>query len=242
MTGKRVLVTGGTKGIGRASVRAFVRAGARVVTCYHQDDKAADALVEACSGGPGPVPRVVRADVTDPKDVKRLTEECTSALGGLDVLVNNAGVDGNTAIADMELAEWERVLTLDVTAFYLVAQAAVPLMASGGSVVNIGASSALRGRPGAAHHGAAKAAVIGLTQSLAKELGPRDIRVNTVAPGLIEDPDDPHLPVPVLDRVRAMASLRRLAGPEDVAGAVLFLAGDDSRSVTGSTLNVDGGM
>ncbi|MBA9005510.1 MULTISPECIES: SDR family NAD(P)-dependent oxidoreductase [Thermomonospora] len=242
LDGRRVLVTGGTKGIGRATVRAFARAGARVVTCYHRDAKAADALTGELADEGVPVPLVVRADVTDQADVRRLAERCADALGGLDVLVNNAGVDGSGALEDLPPQDWERVLNVDVTAYYLVTQAVLPLLAPGASVINVGASSALRGRPGAAHHGAAKAAVIGLTASLAKELGPRDIRVNTVAPGLVEDPDDPHLPARMLDRVRAMTSLGRLAGPADVAGAVLFLAGENARCITGSTLNVDGGM
>lgn len=242
LDGRRVLVTGGTKGIGRATVRAFARAGARVVTCYHRDAEAADALIGELVEEGAPVPLAVRADVTDRADVRRLAERCADALGGLDVLVNNAGVDGSGELGDLPPGQWEQVLNVDLTAYYLVTQAVLPLLSPGAAVINIGAASALRGRPAAAHHGAAKAAVIGLTASLAKELGPRDIRVNTVAPGPVEDPGDPRRPARMLDRIRAMTALGRLAGPADVAAAVLFLAGENARCITGSTLNVDGGM
>ncbi|WP_283133446.1 SDR family NAD(P)-dependent oxidoreductase [Rhizohabitans arisaemae] len=229
--GKRVLVTGGTRGIGRALVTAFTQAGAKVVTCYHRDATAAEGLDPAL---------VVRADVTDQADVRRLAEECGKHLGGLDVVVNNAGVDGGAPLGELPLAEWRRVVDVDLTACFLVLREVSPLLADGASVINIGASGALRGRPGAAHHGAAKAALIGLTASLAKEYGARGIRVNTVAPGVVPDGDG--LPPQVRDGLIARTALRRLGTPEDVVGPVLFLAGDAARFITGTTLNVDGGI
>ncbi|MCP2341091.1 SDR family NAD(P)-dependent oxidoreductase [Actinomadura rupiterrae] len=238
---RRVLVTGGTRGIGLATVRALVREGARVVTCYHRDQAAAGALAAEFSGAAEP-PRIVRADVTDPAALERLAASCAEELDGLDVVVNNVGVDGSAPLAQLERAEWDRVLRTDLTGCYLVVQAVLGLLGEGASIVNVGASGALRGRPAAAHHGAAKAALIGLTRSLAKELGPRGIRVNTVAPGPVHDPDAPSLPPRALAGIRGMAALGRLAEPRDVADAVLYLAGDGARCVSGVTLNVDGGM
>jgi 3-oxoacyl-[acyl-carrier protein] reductase len=237
---KRVLVTGGTRGVGQATVRALAAAGARVVTCYHGDRAPAQDLLAELNGDGRH--RVVRADVTDEADAARLIDTCRDALGGLDVVVNNVGVDGQVAFADLTDAEWHRIIDTNLTGCFLVTRAAVPVLSDGGSVINIGASVALRGRVNGAHYTASKAALIGLTRSLAKELGRRGIRVNTIAPGLIETQPGAGLPPPVVARIRAMTSLGSLGTPTDVAGAVLFLASDLSNYVTGVTLNVDGGM
>lgn len=242
LTGKRVLVTGGTRGIGRTTVLAFANAGARVVTCYHQDVAAAEKLVAELDEA-GLTALVVQADVTKSADVQRLAEAARAELGGIDVIVNNAGADGSAPIAELALEEWRRVLDLDLTSYYLVTQAFLPLLPEGGgSVINLGASAGLRGRPDAPHYTAAKAAVIGLTRSLAKELGRRGIRVNNLAPGVIETERGTGLPERALQHILGATALGRLGTPEDVAGVALFLASDAARYVTGVTLNVDGGM
>lgn len=238
---RRVLVTGATRGIGRATALAFARAGARVVGCHRQAGEAADSLARDLKDlGDGH--RVVQADVTDPEEVTRLLEACRETLGGLDVVVNNAGVDGHGEFDTLPAAEWARVLDVNITAYYLVVQAALPLLAEGASVVNVGASVATRGRPGSAHYTASKAAVVGLTRSLCKEFGGRGIRVNIVAPGVIETEPDAGLPPEIAGRLRAMTALGRLGAPEDVADPVLFLASDAARHITGTTLTVDGGV
>ncbi|MDG4820776.1 SDR family NAD(P)-dependent oxidoreductase [Asanoa sp. WMMD1127] len=242
LTDRRVLVTGGTRGAGRATVLAFARAGATVATCYHRDAEAAESLVRELKEIGAAQPLVVEADVTRSADVARLAEAVRGTLGGLDVLVNNVGVDGSAPLPELEPTEWHRLVDLDLTSFYLTTRAVLPLLAEGAAIVNIGASSALRGRPDAMHYTSAKAAVIGLTRSLAKELGGRGIRVNVVAPGLIEPEAGTGLPPHVLANIRGMTALGRLATPEDVAGAVLFLGSDLARYVTGVTINVDGGM
>lgn len=237
VAGKRVLVAGGTRGIGRATALALARAGARVVVCYRSDKTAAEEVAaELRLIGPGH--RVVRSDVTDEQRTARLIGVCRDTLVGLDVLVNNVGVDGAAPVDRLSACEWRRVIDTDLTAAYLVTRAALPLLSPGASVINIGASAALRGRPAAAHYTAAKSALIGLTRSLAKELGPRGIRVNLVAPGVIAA----DLPVEVRNRLRAMTALDRLGTPDDVAKAVLFLASDLSAYISGVTLHVDGGM
>ncbi|MEU5265883.1 SDR family NAD(P)-dependent oxidoreductase [Amycolatopsis sp. NPDC021455] len=241
LTGKRVLVTGGSRGIGRISSLAFAEAGAQVAFCYRQDEDAAGSLAkELAELGAAPV--AVRADVTDREDVDRLLARCQEAFGGLDVLVNNAGVDGSSTIEDLEPDEWQRVLDVNIGAAYRVTRAALPLLGEGASVINIGASSGLRGRPLAPHHTAAKAAVIGLTRSLAKELGRKGIRVNNLAPGVIETEQGTPFPPQAIAHLTAMTSLGRLGRPAEVAGAALFLASDLAAYVTGVTLNVDGGM
>lgn len=241
LSGKRVLVTGGTRGIGRATVRAFAHAGADVVTCYRADPGPA-AELDRELGELGGRHRVVQADVTTAQGAAALVDTADEALGGLDVLVNNVGVDGMAPLADLGPDEWTRVMDGNVTATYLVTRAALPLIADGGSVVLVGSSVATRGRPNAVHYTTAKAALGGFAKALGKEVGGRGIRVNTVSPGVVETEPGAGLPPHLVERLVHLTALGRLGRPEDVAAAVLFLAGDDAGYVTGATLTVDGGM
>ncbi|MFI7634259.1 SDR family NAD(P)-dependent oxidoreductase [Nonomuraea sp. NPDC049400] len=241
LAGKRVLVTGGTHGIGRATVLAFARAGARVVACNRSPGEAADGLArELKELGDGH--RVVQADVTEPDGAATLAAVCQEALGGLDVVVNNVGVDGRARFAELTEQEWDRVITANLTSSFLVTRATLGLLADHGSVVYIGASAGMRGRPESAHYCASKTALSGLTRSLAREFGTRGVRVNTVAPGVIVKGPDDGPPPPVAELIKAVTALGRLGSPEEVAAAVLFLASDVSRYITGVTLNVDGGV
>ncbi len=241
LSGKRVLLTGGSKGIGRVTALAFADAGATVVAGHRTDDEDAQSLSrEFKERGAGH--RVVRADVTTRTGAEALASAARDALGGLDVLVNNVGVDGAVPFGELPEVEWHRVFDHNVTSAYLVTQAVLGLLGSGASVVNVGSSVALRGRAGGVHYSASKTALTGFTRALAKDLGSEGIRVNLVAPGLTETEPGAGLPAPVLDRIKAMTALGRLCGPEDVAGAVLFLSGDTSRCISGTTLNVDGGI
>lgn len=241
LKGKRVLVTGGTQGIGKVTTLAFARAGAQVITCHRTSGEAAEGLARDLKEL-GEVHRVVQTDVTCSEDVARLVDVCQKVLGGLDALVNNVGVDGQVMFGELAEEEWHRVVDHNVTAAYLVSRAALGLLADGASVVNIGSSVALRGRVAGVHYTASKAALIGFTRALCKELGPRRIRVNTVAPGLTETEPGAGMPPTVVERIVGMTALGRICQPEDVAGAVLFLAGDTSRYISGATLNVDGGV
>ncbi|MFH8788958.1 SDR family NAD(P)-dependent oxidoreductase [Streptomyces roseoverticillatus] len=241
LDGKAALVTGATRGIGRATARALAQAGADVIGCYHKDEEAAEAVLRALreTGGKH---RMVRADVTRPEDVERLMDACREA-GPVDVLVNNVGIDASAPLADLPEEDWQHVIETNLTSAYRVTRAVLPLLSADSSVVTVGSSAAARGVPGRAHYGAAKAGIVGLTRALSKELGPKGVRVNAVAPGIV-DTGTPGSGVPAELRARMarMSALGRLVTAEEVAQSVLFLAGDASRYVTGITLNVDGGL
>ncbi len=241
LTGKRALVTGGTKGIGRATVLALAKAGAAVTATYLADPDAAADTARLLKEH-GDEHEVVRADATSPADAQRLIDGIRDAGGGLDILVNNVGVDGVMAFEELDHEEWSRVMSHNVDAAYVVTHAAMKILVDGASIVNVGSSVALRGRARGVHYTTSKAALIGFTRALAKDLGERGIRVNVVAPGLTETEPGAGLPAHMVERIVVMTALKRLGQPEDVAEAVAFLAGDKSRYITGATLNVDGGV
>jgi 3-oxoacyl-[acyl-carrier protein] reductase len=240
MKGKRVLITGGTRGIGHAITRAFAAGGAQVVACHRQDGPAAENLARefADSGGGH---RLVKADVTSPEDVARLVEECRTHLGGLDAVVHNAGAISHVPFDELSLDEWRRVVDTNLTGAFLVAQSCLPLLGEGSSIVFIGSKVATVGVPLRAHYTASKAALAGLTRSMCKELGPRGIRVNIVAPGVIETEEAAKLPPERYQMYRNMTSLKRLGQTAEVAEVVLFVASPAAAYLTGETINVDGG-
>jgi len=238
--GARVVVTGGTRGIGRAIALAFAGAGARLVVVHRTAGEPVRRLAAELGDGHGHV--FVQADLTRGDGARLLAETVRERLGGVDVLVNNVGVDGHAKFEDLAEEEWHRVMDHNATSAYLVTNALVGLVTDGGSVVNVGASVALRGRPLGVHYSASKAALVGFTRALAKELGGRGIRVNTVAPGVTETEPGAGLPPALASRLAGMTALGRLGRPEDVAGAVLYLAGASASYVTGVTLEVDGGI
>jgi 3-oxoacyl-[acyl-carrier protein] reductase len=239
LVGKKALVTGGTRGIGRGIVLALVRAGADVTTCYGRDRQAGEGLGRDLEKAAGDH-HVVQADVGCPDDLQRLVAECAARYGSLDVVVHNAGAISHFPLAQLGIDEWRRVLDTNLTAAFLLVQKTLPMLREGASVVFVGSRVATGGVPLRAHYTAAKAGLIGLTRSLAKELGPRGIRVNVVAPGPTET--DADLRPEVRRRYEQMIALGRLGRPADVAGVVLFLAGDSGAFVSGETINVDGGI
>jgi 3-oxoacyl-[acyl-carrier protein] reductase len=245
ISGKKALVTGGTRGIGRGIVLGLARAGVDVVTCYRSEGEAVDSLHHELKviGG---THHLLRADLGVPELAVEFVEQAGARFGHLDLVVNNAGAISHVPYAELSLPEWTRVLTTNLTAAHLVIQHALPFLGPGASVINIGSKSAEVGIPLRAHYTATKAALVGLTRSLAKELGPRGIRVNVLAPGVIETEALHAMPAAqrtqMIERYSAKTALGRLGTADEIAGAVAWLASDLSRYVTGSVLSVDGGI
>jgi 3-oxoacyl-[acyl-carrier protein] reductase len=245
LRGSTALVTGGVRGVGRGIVLALARAGVDVVTCYHRDTDAATDLEHELKriGGRH---HVMRAELTDESDVAALAEECRSRFGRLDLVVNNAGVISHIPYDKLPLDEWRRVVDTNLTGAFLVIQHTLPLLGTTGSVVSIGSKSEEVGIPLRAHYTATKAALRGLTRSLAREYGGRGLRFNVLALGVIETEALEAMPAEqaaaMRERYTAKTSLGRLGTPDDVAGAVLWLASEQSRYVTGATIHVDGGI
>jgi NAD(P)-dependent dehydrogenase (short-subunit alcohol dehydrogenase family) len=246
--GLRVLVTAGCAGIGRATSEAFAQAGARVHVC--DIDPAAREVFQAAR----PEITISDSDVADPQAVDRLFEEAMAHLGGLDVLVNNAGIAGPTApIEEIEVADWRRTLAVDLESFYLCTRRAVPILKrqKAGSIVNISSTAGLFGFPLRTPYAAAKWGVIGLTKSLAMELGPHGIRVNAVCPGSVDGPRmDQVIAADAVARgldetvvrrgYERQASLRSFIAPEDIANMVVFLCSSAGAMISGEALAVDG--
>jgi 3-oxoacyl-[acyl-carrier protein] reductase len=243
LDGRSALVTGGTKGIGRAIVLRLADMGASVTTCYRDDDEAAEEMLrELKLKQTGADHRVLRADLTRPEEVARLVAGSQERTPALDVLVHSAGAISHIPVEKLALEEWHRIVDTNLTAAYLLTQQALPLLGPGSSVIFVGSKVATVGVPERSHYTAAKAALAGFARSLCKELGPRGIRVNVIAPGVTESPATERLAPAQRSRYESMAALRRLGHPEEVSAAVAFLASDYASYITGETLNVDGGM
>ena len=243
--GRHALVTGGSRGIGRAVTLALAAAGADVVACCRTSGENVEALRRALKEIDGDH-HVVTADVTDPDAVRALLAECGDRFGSLDVVVNNAGAISHVPVGELTLPEWHRVLEVNLTGPFLVVQNALPLLGEGSSIINVGSRAAAAGVPLRSHYTAAKAGVEGLTRSLARELGPRGIRVNTLAPGVVDTDEERKIPAAqraeMARRYGALTALGRVGLMDEIAAVVLFLASDLSRYVTGQTVNVDGGI
>lgn len=235
--GQRIVITGGTRGIGEATALTLAELGAQVFVTYRADEQAAE-VVRKQLAERGDGHHVMRADVSDPDAVTGLAEEVSRHLGGVDVLVNNAGVDGNRSFESLDEQEWERVIAANLAGPYRVTRALMDNLVEGASVINIGAAIATRGRAGRVHHTASKAGLHGMTRSLSKELGPRGIRVNTLAPGIVPAGDLG----PIAAHLSSLTAMGRLGEPDDVTSVVVFLAGRWSSYISGATVTVDGGI
>lgn len=245
LTGVKALVTGGTRGVGRGIVLALARAGVDVITCYRQDSDAVTALQHELKeiGGQH---HVLRADIAEPEQVEQLVGECRTRFGRLDLIVNNAGTISHVPYGELPLADWQRIIDTNLTAAHLIVQQSLDLLGDSGSVVFIGSKSSEVGIPLRAHYTATKAALRGLSRSLAKEFGQRGLRFNVLALGVIETEALHAMPAEqrelMIKRYSDKTALGRLGTPDEVAGAVLWLASDLSRYVTGATIHVDGGI
>lgn len=241
LKGRTALVTGGSRGIGRAIVLGLARQGVSVVACHARPSDAVTALAGELAAM-GVDAQLVQADVTSEADVERLLGTVAERFGSLDILVNNAAVVSHSPLHELSLEEWRRVLDTNLTGVFLVLRAAHKLLPDDAAIVNIGSAGALRGTAERTHYMTSKAGVVGLTHSMAKEFGPRGIRINTVAAGYTETDQMAGLPPARRAQIMAKIALGRAADPDEIAGAVLYLLSDAARYVTGATLHVDGGI
>ncbi len=235
------LVTGASRGIGKAIALALASEGASVVINYANSSEAAKSLVESIQQAGGTA-IALKADVSQADQVDHLVKETLTQLGRIDILVNNAGITRDTLLLRMKLEDWQSVIDLNLTGVFLCTQAVSKSMLKqrSGRIINIASVAGQMGNPGQANYSAAKAGVIGFTKTIAKEFASRGITVNAVAPGFIETDMTSGLKA---DEILKMIPLGRFGKPEDIAGLVLFLAAEEAASyITGQVFNVDGGM
>jgi len=240
---KVAIVTGSSRGIGAAIAQTLARQGAKVVINHRNSPAEAEsvAMVIQAAGGEA---LVVQADVSQSNEAQALIKATLDKFGQIDILVNNAGVTRDTMIMTMKEVDWDLVLQTNLTSAYHCSKAAIrPMLKKRqGRIINITSVVGLAGQAGQSNYAASKAGLIGLTKSLAREIGSRNITVNAVAPGFIPTAMTETLPKTTLEAVISNTPLGRLGSVEDVAHAVLFLASDEAAFITGQVLSVDGGL
>jgi 3-oxoacyl-[acyl-carrier protein] reductase len=241
LSGKVAVVTGGSRGIGRACCEVLARAGARVVVNYRVERAAAEDLVRRIEGCGGRA-AAVAADVAQREEAEMLVDDTVARHGALDVLVNNAGIWAGVPVEEISDEEWNRMVAVNLTGTFHTIRAAVPHMKRrGGRIINVSSTAGQRGESLHCHYAATKGAIIALTKSLAAELAPCGILTNCVAPGWVETDMARGALAADGEAIRSTIPLRRAGRPEEIAGAVLFLASDLATYVNGEVLNVNGG-
>lgn len=252
LRGKRTVITGGSRGIGRETAVMMARAGASVGIAYHSADEAArstaaearEALREAGAEDADEKVWTHAADLSDEEGARSLFDRVDEAFGGVDVFVGNAGIWNQEAVRleELEAGDWSRMIDVNLTSIYLTAREAVRRMPDGGRVILVSSTAGQRGEPEHSHYAASKGGIISFAKSLAGELGPRDITANAVAPGWVDtDMSRPVLESSEQEEILAEIPLGRVAQPADVAGPICFLASDLGRQITGEVINVNGG-
>ncbi len=243
MNGRRALVTGGSSGIGRCVAETLAREGCDVGVLY-LGNEADGRAVEACVQGLGRRAWSRVVDVRDAAGVNEAVEAFVGVFGGIDILVNCAGIFRDSVIWKMTDEQWRDVIDTDLTGVFNCSRAVAPVMRESGfgAIVNISSINGLRGKFGQTNYSAAKAGVIGLTKAMARELAKSNVTVNVVAPGLIETPATEGLSAEVRERAVSEILLGRIGRAQDVADAVAFLCSDRARFITGEVLRVDGGQ
>jgi len=239
---KIAIITGGGRGIGESTAKKFAKEGAKVVIVDLNQDDINRTLEDIKADGGEAIGMLV--NVTNSEEVDKMISDTVSHYGRVDVIVNNAGITADNTLVKMTESEWDRVINVNLKGVYLCGQAAAKVMVEQGSGVILNATSVvgLYGNFGQTNYAATKWGVIGMTKTWAKELGKKGVRVNAVAPGFILTPMTEKMPDKVLDMMKDKAPLKRLGTPEDIANAYAFLASDEASFVTGSVLEVTGGV
>ena len=237
LSNKVAIVTGASRGIGRAIALELGTAGAKVIVNYNRNAQAAEEVAKAIDG------LAVQGDVGTPEGCDRLMEAAV-ALGTLDILVNNAGITRDGLMVRMTDDDWSDVINTNLNSAFRLCRAATEVMMRQrkGSIINVTSVSGIRGNAGQANYAASKAGVAAMTSSLAKEMGRRGIRVNCIAPGFVQTDMVDAMNPKVVEGAKALIPMRRLAQPEEIAKVVRFLASDDASYVTGQQWVVDGGL
>lgn len=241
--GKVVIVTGGSRGIGFAAVKKFLAAGAKVCFLSHYEETGAKALAALKEINPDYEVMTKAIDLCDFKAAQDLFAEVDAKWGRIDVLINNAGVDSSTPLAKLKQSEWDEVVSVNQKAIYNMSKYAIKyIKKTKGCIINTASVNGIFGIPSGLPYPASKAAVIGMTKSLAWTFGPLGVRCNAVAPGVVNTDMLANTPQAMKDTIAGNIPLKRIGEPEDIANAMLFLASSAATYITGQTLQVDGGF
>lgn len=242
LSGKTAFVTGGSRGIGLAIVKRFLEEGANVALCGSRPETAQKAVDEILATIPGAPVMGISPDLTDEAALEASMREAFERFGSLDIVINNAGISQSTPLGDYTSEEFDKIIAINVKSVLNGCQAASRVLPEGGVIINTSSMVSKMGQPSGVGYPMSKFAVNGITISLARELGPRGIRVNAVAPGVTATDMVASLPEEMIKPIAAAIPMRRVGQPDDVANAFVFLASDMASYVTGAVLPVDGGM
>ena len=243
LTGRAALITGSSRGIGRAIALQLAQQGASIAVNYLRNEDAAKDVQATIRSYEGQAV-LLQGDVSDPEQAERVVDMAQDAFGRLDILVNNAGFNRDTLILRMSVQDWDEVMATNLRAVFLCTKAALRHMLKQrwGRIVNIGSVSGIAGNAGQANYAAAKAGLIGFTKAVAREMGSRSITANVVAPGLVLTELTEHIPQQVIDMAMDRIFVGRVGRPEDIAACVAFLASEEASYISGQVIPVDGGL
>ena len=234
----RILISGGSRGIGRACVENFIKNGDSVAFIYKSNHDAARSLADTTGA------LAICADISSPDETKRAVSEAIAHLGGIDVLINNAGISQIKLFTDISNSDWDTMINTNLSSAFYLSRAVLPFMISqkSGRIINIGSMWGKVGASCEVHYSASKAALRGMTMALAKEVGPSNITVNAIEPGVIATEMNSSLSEEILTELKEETPLCRIGTPDDVAALALFLASDKASFITGQIIGVDGGF